>query len=163
QGYILTNNHVVENSERVTVAIDEKTKFQAHVVGTDPKTDLAVVKIDNAQGKTWPTLSFGNSEQLQVGAWAIAIGSPVGLVQSGRVKRGWIGLIAQDMDADLAKYFKSPRPQGALVSDILPGGPASQAAIQKGDVILKYGDQAVNDATQLKALVGKAKSGSDVN
>lgn len=80
-GFILTNNHVVENAEKITVKLDEKHKISAKIVGTDSKTDLAVIKIDK-KGKDYPTLSFGDSKQVKVGDLAIAIGSPFGLTRT---------------------------------------------------------------------------------
>ena len=75
-GYILTNNHVVGGADRVKVVFADKREFQAKIVGTDPRTDLAIVKID---AKNLPVLSLGNSDQLQPGEWVLAIGSPFGL------------------------------------------------------------------------------------
>ncbi len=78
-GYIVTNNHVVDGAAKVTVTFQSGKKATAKVVGTDPKTDLAVIKIDENK---LPFLSFGNSETLEVGDWAIAIGNPFGLQTS---------------------------------------------------------------------------------
>ncbi len=75
-GYIVTNNHVVEKASKVNVTLHNGQKFVAKVVGTDPKTDLAVIKIE---GNNYPILRFGDSDQLEVGDWAIAIGNPFGL------------------------------------------------------------------------------------
>src|SRR5690348_4657360 len=74
-GYILTNNHVVAGADRVTVRLYDKREFTAKVVGTDPNTDVAVIKID-ARGL--PTLAFGNSDSTRVGEWALAVGNPLG-------------------------------------------------------------------------------------
>jgi serine protease Do len=81
-GYILTNYHVIESADRITVWLDDEKKFQAQVVGVDPNTDLAVIKINPAQQHSLPYLSFGDSDQLRVGEWIITIGSPYGLVHS---------------------------------------------------------------------------------
>lgn len=78
-GYIVTNNHVVENASKVTVTLNGGKKVTAKVVGCDPKTDLAVIKIE---GKGYPFLTFGNSDTLEVGEWAIAIGNPFGLQET---------------------------------------------------------------------------------
>lgn len=80
-GHILTNHHVIENAERITVTLDEKHKFKARVVGSDAKTDLAILKIDAPDGRL-PVLKFGDSSGLRVGDWAVAIGSPFGLSRS---------------------------------------------------------------------------------
>ncbi|MEK7298293.1 MAG: DegQ family serine endoprotease [Candidatus Margulisiibacteriota bacterium] len=78
-GYILTNNHVVEKTEDITVTLSDKREFKAKVVGTDPKTDVAVLKIE---AQNLPTLALGNSDAIRVGDWAIAIGSPFGLART---------------------------------------------------------------------------------
>src|SRR6266571_3101865 len=74
-GYILTNNHVVAGADRVTVKLFDKREFTARVVGTDPSTDVAVIKID-ARGL--PGVAFGNSDSARVGEWVLAIGNPLG-------------------------------------------------------------------------------------
>ena len=76
-GYILTNNHVIENAQDITVRLSDSRKLSATLVGRDPKTDLAVLKID-ATGPL-PTAELGDSERLRVGQWVIAIGNPFGL------------------------------------------------------------------------------------
>jgi serine protease Do len=238
-GLILTNNHVVQNAERVTVSFDEKSKISAHVVGGDTKTDLAVIKLDKPPRTNLPVLTFGDSDQLQVGDWTLAVGSPYGLsqsvtsgivsavgrgrlgmldiedfiqtdaainpgnsggpllnssgemigintaifsqsggfsgigfavpskiakkvyteiVQHGRVIRGWIGMMAQDLDEDLAKYFKVSAKRGALISEIQSGSPAAQASLKIGDVIVQYGGNKISSASQLKSLVAETKS-----
>jgi len=75
-GYILTNNHVVENASSIKVKLNDDRVLDAKVVGTDPQTDLAVLKI---QGSSYPTLKLGNSDRVQVGDWVLAFGSPFGL------------------------------------------------------------------------------------
>src|SRR5881296_2493977 len=74
-GYILTNNHVVAGADRVTVKLYDKREFTAKVVGTDPNTDVAVIRID---ARNLPTLAFGNSDSTRVGEWALAVGNPLG-------------------------------------------------------------------------------------
>ncbi|HEY8258026.1 MAG TPA: Do family serine endopeptidase [Gemmatimonadales bacterium] len=74
-GFILTNNHVVEGAEQVTVRLLDRREFKARVVGTDPNTDVAVVKID---AKNLPPVSLGNSDDARVGEWVLAIGNPLG-------------------------------------------------------------------------------------
>lgn len=80
QGHILTNNHVVGGASKVQVLLADGSRFEARVVGTDPKTDLAVVKID--AGKPLPHVRFGDSDAVEVGEWVIAIGHPRGLDQT---------------------------------------------------------------------------------
>lgn len=74
-GYILTNNHVVEDFDRLEVTLIDRRRFTARVVGRDPNTDLAVIKID---ARDLPTVSFGNSDSLRIGEWVLAIGNPLG-------------------------------------------------------------------------------------
>lgn len=240
-GLVLTNNHVIEHAEKITVTFDEKHKSKGHVVGTDPKTDLALVQIDGPKRNDYPVISFGDSDQIREGDWAIAIGSPFGLnrsvsfgiisakgraqmgildtedfiqtdaainpgssggpllnakgelvgvntaifsqgggnmgigfaipakiahevadsiIANGHVSRGWVGMMAQDLDADLAHYFKVPSSQGALVSEVVPNGPASKASIQNGDVVTEFDHHPIDGASSLKSLVGKSKAGS---
>lgn len=95
-GYIITNNHVVENASKVTVGLSDKRQFDATVVGTDPLTDLAVVKIE---ASNLPVAFLGNSDNIKVGQWVMAIGNPLSLsstVTAGIVSaigRGQLGLI----------------------------------------------------------------------
>ena len=95
-GYIITNNHVVENAKSVKVGLHDKRSFDATVVGTDPLTDLAVIKID---AKNLPTAYLGDSENLKVGQWVMAIGNPLSLTSTvtagivSAIGRGGLGLI----------------------------------------------------------------------
>ncbi|CAN5118785.1 trypsin-like peptidase domain-containing protein [soil metagenome] len=75
-GYIVTNYHVVENADEVEVALNDKRTYKATIVGTDPNTDLAVIKIDE---KDLPFISYGNSDEVQVGEWVLAVGNPFNL------------------------------------------------------------------------------------
>jgi serine protease Do len=76
-GYIITNNHVVEKADEITVTLLDKGEFKADVVGTDPKTDIALIKIK--AGKKLPFVHLGDSEKLEIGEWVVAIGNPFGL------------------------------------------------------------------------------------
>ncbi|MFC2119458.1 Do family serine endopeptidase [Bacteroidota bacterium] len=95
-GYIITNNHVVENASKVTVGLYDKRRFDATVVGTDPLTDLAVIKIE---GENFPLAYLGNSDELKVGQWVMAIGNPLSLASTvtagivSAIGRGQLGLI----------------------------------------------------------------------
>lgn len=241
-GYILTNHHVIEGAEKVTVTFDDKFKLEARVVGTDSKTDLAVIRL-NSDRKNFPRLEFGDSAGIKVGDWAIAIGSPFGLNRSvssgiisakgraqmgildvedfiqtdaainpgssggpllniagqmigintaifsqgngfvgigfaipaviakdiseqliakGRVERGYIGLAAQDLDAELARHFKVSSEKGALISDVAPEGPAAKASLKPGDVVLAFNHRAIDSASHLKQLTGKTKAGTRI-
>jgi len=78
-GYILTNNHVVENAIKITVILEDEKEYQARLIGADPLSDVAVIKID---GKNFTALEIGNSDTIEVGEWVVAIGSPLGLSHS---------------------------------------------------------------------------------
>ncbi|MGC9151573.1 MAG: Do family serine endopeptidase [Microbacter sp.] len=78
-GYIVTNNHVIEGSDNIQVVLNDKRKFDATVVGTDPNTDLALLKID---AKDLPTITYGNSDELKVGQWVLAVGNPFNLTST---------------------------------------------------------------------------------
>jgi serine protease Do len=80
QGYIVTNNHVVENADKIKVILKDGKEFEATVIGLDPKTDLALIKVEAKQNL--PCVKFGNSKNLKVGQWVVAIGSPFGLEQT---------------------------------------------------------------------------------
>ncbi len=100
-GYVLTNNHVVENATRVTVRLTDKREFEAEVVGRDPNTDVAVLKVD---GEGLPTVRLGRSDELQIGDWVLALGYPMSLgetVTAGIVsaKGRSIGIMQRNEDA----------------------------------------------------------------
>lgn len=78
-GYILTNNHVVENAEKLTVVLSDKKKYTAKTVGTDPQTDVAVIKIETGN---LPAANLGNSDEVKVGQWVIAVGNPFQLLHT---------------------------------------------------------------------------------
>lgn len=243
EGLILTNYHVIQNAEIVSVSLDEKHKFIAHVIGGDSKTDLALLRLDAPPQKNLPTLRFADSDLTQVGDWSVAIGSPFGLNRSvtsgivsavgrarlgmldiedfiqtdaainpgssggpllnmngemigintaifsqsggfigigfaipskivkqviqdllkyGRVVRGWMGMSAQDLDHELAQYFNAPSIRGALISQIVPEGPAAKASLKTGDIITKFGETPIESADQLKTLVSKTKTNSQI-
>jgi serine protease Do len=80
EGYIITNNHVVEKAEQIKVRLSDKKEYDAQVIGTDPKTDLALIKIKAAG--SLPVVRLGDSDKLEVGEWVVAIGNPFGLEQT---------------------------------------------------------------------------------
>lgn len=243
EGVILTNYHVVQGAERVTVSLDEKQKLTAHLIGQDPKTDLAVIQLDKKPSQKLPVLQFADSDLLKVGDWIIAIGSPFGLNRTvtsgivsavgrgqlgvldiedfiqtdaainpgnsggpllnssgeivgintaifsqtgnftgvgfavpskiahktfdeimnyGHVIRGYIGMMAQDLDKNLARFFKAPSEKGALVSHIQVNGPADQASIKIGDVITKYAGKTIRNSSELKSYVENTKTQSNI-
>jgi len=228
EGYILTNNHVVEGAKEVDVTLADKREFKAKVVGRDPQTDLAVVKIN--AGKDLPAVNLGDSNQLKVGDWVLAIGNPFGLshtvtagivsakgrvigagpyddfiqtdasinpgnsggplfnmkgevvgintaiipngqgigfaipantakplipqlVAKGEVTRGYLGVNIQSITSDLATALKLENRKGALVADVVSGGPADLAGIRRGDVIVAYDKKAIEDSHDLPVAV----------
>jgi len=78
-GYIITNNHVVENADEIEVILNDKRKFTAKIIGTDPSTDLAVIKIE---AEDLAYLQFGNSDEVKVGEWVLAVGNPFNLTST---------------------------------------------------------------------------------
>lgn len=78
-GYIVTNNHVIDNASEIRVTLDDKTTLQATLVGADQNTDVAVLKVEKVDGKDFPYLSFANSDQVRLGQWVLAVGNPYNL------------------------------------------------------------------------------------
>jgi serine protease Do len=235
-GYILTNHHVVKDADEIVVRLQDRRELVAKVVGSDKRSDIALLKID-ASGLT--VLNIGSSENLKVGAWVLAIGSPFGfdhsvtagivsakgrnlpsdnyvpfiqtdvainpgnsggplfnmdgqvvgvnsqiysrtggsmgisfaipievamkvveqLKTSGHVSRGWLGVQIQDVTRELAESFGMKKPQGALVSKVLPKSPAEAAGLQVGDIITDYNKQEIISSSSLPPLVGATKIG----
>lgn len=233
-GYIVTNNHVVEGAREVTVTMTDNADLPAEIVGRDPKTDLAVLKI--SAGKSLPAATLGDSEQLKVGDWVIAVGNPFGLshtvtsgivsakgrfigagpyddfiqtdasinpgnsggplfnmngevigintaiipngqgigfaipvntakplipqlVKDGKVKRGHLGVNIQAITPELVKALHLQDDHGALVAEVLPGSPAEQAGVERGDVIVAFNGKRVKESHNLPALVAVAPIG----
>ncbi|QPJ63990.1 MAG: trypsin-like serine protease [Candidatus Nitrohelix vancouverensis] len=82
QGYILTNHHVVDGSQKLKVSLMDGKEYDAKVIGADPKTDIALIKIEASNGETFPFIKLGDSDRLNVGEWVVAIGNPFGLTHS---------------------------------------------------------------------------------
>ena len=100
-GYIVTNNHVIEDADELIVALFDGREFEAEVVGADPFSDLAVLKVD---GEGFPTLSFGDSDALRVGQWVLAFGSPLSADLSNTVTSGIV--------SSLGRFSGAPDPRG---------------------------------------------------
>lgn len=238
-GYIVTNNHVVRDSDEVMVKLIDQREFIAKVVGTDKDTDLALLKID---AKDLSPVTLGNSSDVKVGDWVLAIGAPFGFEYSatagivsglgrsigneryvpfiqtdvainpgnsggplfnlsgeviginsqilsrtggylglsfaiptnvvnnvvdqikskGFVQRGWLGVSFQSVDRKLAKSFGLNKVTGALVVSVLGKSPAGDAGIQSGDIIIKFNNHTIMDATDLPPIVGALKPGDTV-
>jgi len=215
-GYILTNNHVINDATQIKIKLSDGKEYDAKVVGRDPKTDLALLKAEGASNLH--PLQLGDSDSLKVGNWVVAIGSPFGLEQTvtagivsakgrvigsgpydnfiqtdasinpgnsggpllntegrvvgintaifsqsggnvgigfaipvnmakeivpqleenGHVTRGWLGVGIQKITPELAKSFGLKDEKGALVSQVVKGGPADKAGIETGDVIVEF-------------------------
>ena len=235
-GYILTNNHVVADADEIVVRLADRSELKAKLVGTDPRSDVALLKID---GKDLPTLILGKSKDLKAGQWVVAIGSPFGfdhtvtqgivsavgrslpnenyvpfiqtdvpinpgnsggplfnldgevvginsqiytrsggfmgvsfaipidvamdvsnqLKAGGKVSRGWLGVVIQEVNKDLAESFGLDKPAGALVAQVQDGGPAAKGGLQVGDVILSMNGQPIEMSADLPHLVGALKAG----
>jgi serine protease Do len=238
-GYIVTNNHVVRNARDIEVTLHDGRTLPAKVIGTDPPTDVALIKID-AQGL--PYLTFADSDTVQVGDIVLAVGNPFGIGESvtqgivsaknrvtsgeldqdfiqtdaainpgnsggalvdtagrlvglnaailsrsggnqgigfavpsnlvrwvtdsltkyGHVQRGLLGVTIQDLTPGLAQALKLKRTRGALVAEVTPHGPAQAAGLQAGDLIVKFDNQPVEDANQLKLRVAETAPGTTV-
>jgi Do/DeqQ family serine protease len=236
-GYILTNNHVVESADEIEVVLNDSRKARAKVIGTDPDTDLAVLKIDLER---LPVIVLGNSDTLQVGDQVLAIGNPFGvgqtvtggivsalgrnqlgintfenfiqtdaainpgnsggalvdtngnllginsaiysrsggsmgigfaipvstaklvmegIVKDGQVTRGWIGVEPNDLSPELAETFGVKAQAGVIITGVLQNGPAAQAGIRPGDVIVNVADEAVGNVSELLSRVAALKPG----
>jgi len=236
-GYVLTNNHVVEGADLIEVILNDRRRARAKVIGTDPDSDLAVLKIELDR---LPVMVLGNSDDLQVGDQVLAIGNPFGvgqtvtggivsalgrnqlgintfenfiqtdaainpgnsggalvdvngnllgintaiysrsggslgigfaipvatakqvldgIVKEGRVTRGWIGVEPNDLSPELSETFGASARSGVLITGVLRGGPAAQAGVLPGDVIMAIAGAPVDDVSQLLAQVAALKPG----
>ncbi|OOV88380.1 DegQ family serine endoprotease [Oceanospirillum linum] len=235
-GYILTNNHVVEGADKIIVRLSDRREMEAAVIGLDKRTDLALLKID---GSSLPVVELGDSASLKAGEWVLAIGSPFGfdhsvtagiisavnrslpnenyvpfiqtdvainpgnsggplfnldgevvginsqiytrsggfmglsfaipidvamnvadqLKEKGRVARGWLGVVIQEVNRDLAESFGLRKPMGALVVQVASDGPAGKGGIQEGDIILEFEGQEIHRSGELPPLVGQVRPG----
>ena len=237
-GYILTNNHVVADADKVKVRLSDERELDAKVIGTDDRTDVALVKVDTKD--TLPFVKLGSSDAMRVGDWVVAIGNPYGLSHTvtagivsakgrvigagpyddfiqtdasinpgnsggplfnlagevvginsaivrqansigfaipvdlvksmiedlkddGHVARGWMGMGLQPLDADLASALKlDPDTKGAVISQVYPGFPASDAGLQSSDVITGLDGEPMKSTEQLIRAIGQKKPGETV-
>jgi len=217
EGYILTNEHVVNDQIEITVALESNREYEAEVIGVDKLTDLALIKIDVPEKIELTAAPLGNSDSVQVGEWVIAVGNPYGfdrsvsfgivsgkgrvlnipsltplindfiqtdaaiapgssggplvnlrgeviginsrgvgrtqgftipiniaievknkILASGKIERGWLGLILQPLNRSFADYLGDSELEGILIADIESDSPAEKAGLLPGDVILKF-------------------------
>ena len=239
-GYVLTNYHVVEQADSVKVRLSDRRELDATIVGSDQRSDLALLKVD---GKDLPVVRLGKSETLKVGEWVLAIGSPFGfdysvtagivsakgrslptannenyvpyiqtdvainpgnsggplfnlagevvginsqiysnsggfmgvsfaipidvvmevvqqLRDNGKVSRGWLGVVIQEVNRDLAESFGLDRPHGALVAKVLEDGPAGKGGVLEGDIITAFNGHSIERSAELPHYVGRVAAGS---
>jgi len=119
-GYIVTNNHVVEGAESITVTIPDGRSFDATIVGTDPLTDLAVIQID---GDDLPTVSFGESSTLAVGEWVVAIGNALGLPGGPTVTVGVVSALGRTIQEQSGVTLYDVIQTDAAINPGNSGGP----------------------------------------
>jgi Do/DeqQ family serine protease len=237
-GYLLTNNHVVEGADEIEVTLNDSRSGRAKVIGTDPDTDLAVLKLNLDR---LPVITLGNSDALQVGDQVLAIGNPFGvgqtvtsgivsalgrnqlgintfenfiqtdaainpgnsggalvdvngqlmgintaiysrsggsmgigfaipvstakqvlegIVKEGVVRRGWIGVEPADLSPDLKETFGVKARSGVLITGVLQNGPAAQAGVRPGDVIVDVAGQQIDNVSELLTIVAALKPGT---
>ena len=239
-GYIVTNHHVIKNAKKIIVKLNNKTELTAKVVGSDEQSDIALLKV---KAKNLQPVKIGNSEDIKVGQWVLAIGSPFGfestvtagivsakgrslpngnyvpfiqtdvainpgnsggplfdlsgkvvgvnaqiftrsggfmglsfaipihvaedvinqLKKNGKVVRGWLGVYIQEVTDNLAKSFGMKKPMGALISKIIPDGPAEKSDLKVGDIILEFNNKKILNSSDLPPIVGSSKVGKRVD
>ncbi len=164
-GYILTNNHVVADADSIYIrTIDERT-FPAKVIGTDPRTDLAVIKID---ARNLTSIMLGNSDQLRVGEWVLAIGSPLSPDLAHSVTQGIVSAKGRS-EVGLAEYEDfiqtdaAINPGGALVANVFRNTPADKAGVQEGDVIIAMNGEKIKNSNQLRSEISSKAPGTAID
>lgn len=238
-GYVVSNNHVIEDSEHIIVRLINRKTYEAKVIGADKRSDIALLKIE---ATNLPYVKLGPSNNLKVGEWVLAIGSPFGFEYSatagivsatgrnlpsdnyvpfiqtdvainpgnsggplfnmdgevigvnsqiysrtggfmglsfaipvdvmknvveqlkakGKVSRGWLGVLIQDVNDELAESFGMEKPQGALVAKVLPDSPAQAAQFKVGDIIVSFDGKNIDRSSDLPPMVGNTSVGTKV-
>ena len=128
-GYIVTNNHVVNGADELTVTLNDNREYSARIIGTDPNTDLALIKVN---GKNLPTLPIGDSDNLKVGEWVLAVGNPYNL--SSTVTAGIVSAKARSMDGEGSN---GPQISSFIQTDaaINPGNSGGALVNAKGELV----------------------------
>ncbi|MBW2276020.1 MAG: Do family serine endopeptidase [Deltaproteobacteria bacterium] len=235
-GLVVTNHHVVEGADQIRVQLSDESSFDADLVGSDKRTDVALLRLADAEGL--PTVEWGNSERLEVGDWVVAIGNPFGLdttvtsgivsakervigagpyddfIQTdasinpgnsggplfnlrgevvgintaiaphgqgigfaipsnlaqgviddlrgrGRVVRGWLGVLFQPLDDELAHAFGLDDKHGAVVTNVSAGSPAAKAGMMTGDVIVEVSGERLESGRHLPSMVASLDPGAE--
>jgi serine protease Do len=236
-GYIVTNQHVVEGVDEIEVRFLDGETAKAEVIGEDPKTDLALIRVTGVSDLH--VLPLGDSDEILPGDWVVAIGNPFGLShtvtvgivsakgreigqgpyddfiqtdaainpgnsggpllnmrgevvgintainpqantigfavpsnlaqsilpqlrETGFVVRGWLGVAVQPVTEELQKAFDLPARKGALISQVTPGSPADKAGLERGDVIVRFDGDEVEEMRDLPILVAATPVGTEV-
>src|SRR5213083_2270354 len=161
-GYILTNNHVVAGADKVTVKLYDKREFTAKVVGTDPNTDVAVIKIET---RGLPTAQFGNSDSTRVGEWALAIGNPLGEAFAFTVTAGIVsakGRLLQGLQQsryaiqDFIQTDAAINPARTVMDQLVKSGHVERAVMGIGIVDADENDAAAVGLKQITGVVVKS-------
>src|SRR5579875_613152 len=167
-GYVLTNNHVIEHANRIVVTLKDRRQFTAKLVGTDPQTDVAVLKIEPDNLTAVP---LGDSSKLRVGdnvgigfAIPIDMAKEVAdqLIAHGKVRRGRLGVMIQDLTPALASAMGIKAAGGAIVSRVYHDSPAAKAGIEAGDVITALDGKPLRDSAELRNELGLMEPGTSV-
>jgi S1-C subfamily serine protease len=156
-GYILTNNHVVEGASDIRVSMNDRRDFKARLVGTNKKTDVAVLKID-ATGRDH--LDIEDYEDFIQTDAKINPGNSGGALID---VRGYLGVVIQPVTPALAKAFGLEKAEGALIADVSAGGPADHAGLRKGDVVVTLDGREMRDSNHLSLRVARSPPGTKVS
>lgn len=242
-GHVFTNNHVVKGASRIRVHLADGRELNASVVGVDPQTDVAVLRV--ASDTPLPIVPLGDSDGVRIGEWVAAIGNPLGifdgsltvgvvsakgrnevsirggtpifqdflqtdasinfgnsggplvnsrgeaigintafsgpgdgigfaipinlarevaqsLIERGKIVRGYLGVVLQDLDPDLAQGFQLPNTHGAIVREVQPGTPAAAGGLRAGDVVVALDGEQVRDVASFRLRVARLGVGRKV-
>jgi serine protease Do len=241
-GHIITNNHVIKDADKITVVMNNGDEYEAKIIGNDPKTDLAVLKIDTK--KDLPFLAFGDSDKLDIGEWVIAIGNPFALqasltvgvvsakgrqnlritdledfiqtdaainpgnsggpllniygkvigintaivsrsggymgigfaipsilakhvvdqiIKTGSVTRGYLGVVIQPVDKEIAEAFNLEKTQGILIADVTKDSPAEKGGLIQGDIVIEYNNKPLAQMSSFRNEVALMKPGTKLD